>query len=526
MNHIDSKATSRPGGVAEILVGHPLNKGEVMARKVVLTGDREILGTENGRMCFLNCLRLLPRVTGKIEVCIPDGLCSLEEEIRALVETVWRIDALEIRRYQDGFPEDVSAVLSVGSSSKQDLPWVTVNSNGWVARVASCGEELSSDTKQPNPIGALMAASLGVAEVFKLIYEVPAEVAPPVTKSEFSLYDFSTSPSDPGPGIPQHISLPDTLLIGAGAIGNGIALLLSQLNLSGRLHVIDKQDYGTENFGTCVLLDRDDWIGSPKAGCLSDWLQERSAIQASGEQGLIASARSSQLVKSMNVDLVLNGLDEVAARHDAQLLWPSVLIDGGINAIGAGVVTHRLDHPEGACLRCTFSTPSKNEKDAQTAATGLSTQSLASDQGRLLTSADIEEAEESKRPWLRAKLAEGKTLCATITAAQSELQLGIDIEEGFRPSAPFVATASAALMIGEMLKALIYRESKFNQSFQLANVFLGPSSAVASLRKPNATCECVMHRELVMDLAAKRRSGVNAAEGAGDRVFEEGVSNV
>jgi len=205
------------------------------------------------------------------------------------------------------------------------------------------------------------------------------------------------------------------------------------------------------------------------------------------------------------VDLVLNGLDEVPARHDAQLLWPSVLIDGGINAIGAGVVTHRLDHPEGACLRCTFSVPSRDEKVIQSKVTGLSRLSLDSDLGRPLTVADIESAEESRRPWLRAKLAEGKTLCATITAAQSELELGIEIEEGFRPSAPFVATASAALMIGEMLKALIYPEAEFVQSFQLANLFLGPSSAVASLRNPDPACECVTHRDLVMDLAAKRR---------------------
>jgi len=512
MNYIDSNATSRPSGVAEMLVGHPVNKNEVMSKRVVLTGDMEVLATENGRTCFLDCLRLLPRIAGRIEVRIPEGLDNLEGEVRALVTSLWRIDVLEVGRYQDGIEKDVDAILSVGFCSRQDLPWVTVNSNGWIARVASQGEELPKDATRSNPVGALMAASMGVAEVFKLIYGVPADVAPPVTKGEFSLYDFSTSPSDPGPNLPEQVSLPDTLLVGAGAIGNGVALLLSQLNLTGRLHVIDKQDYGTENFGTCVLLDSDDWIGSSKAKCLASWLQAAgSALQVTDEQGFIGSVRSGLSVKSMKVDLVLNGLDEVPARHDAQLLWPSVLVDGGINAIGAGVVTHRLDHPEGACLRCTFSAPSTDEKAIQSKVTGLSRASLESDLERPLTGTDIENAEESKRPWLRAKLAEGKTLCATITAAQSELDLGIEIEEGFRPSTPFVATASAALMIGEMLKALVYPGAEFNQSFQLANLFLGPSSAVASLRKPDPACECVKHRDLVMDLAAKRRKAAGDA---------------
>jgi molybdopterin/thiamine biosynthesis adenylyltransferase len=503
----EGKATSRPNRVAEMLIGHPVNREDVLRKKVVLTCELGALATQNGRWCFLDCLRLLPRLVGNLTVLIPNGLGIFEQEVRSLVGSVRRVGSLELIHHEDDADfNDVSAILCVGIDSNPQLPWTTVNSNGWVARVASNGETLPRDMEQSNPIGALMAASFGVAETFKRVYGVPPEVVPLVRLVEFSLYDLATSPSTVGPKLPDDITIPDTLLVGAGAIGNGVALLLSQLKLEGRLHVIDKQAYGEENFGTCTLLDHAEWLNSSKAECIARWLEQRSDLRVTGEQGLVADARSGAVVSSMMVDLILNGLDDVTARHDVQMLWPTTLIDGGINAIGAGVVTHRLDRPEGACLRCTFSLPSQDDRELQSKATGLSKASLSTDHGRLLTGTDVNQAEEAKRPWLVTKLAEGKTICATISEAQSEEQLGVEFENGFRPSAPFVATASAALMVAEALKALLYPEAAFNQSFQIANLFLGPISSVASLRRPSQTCECVTQREIIDRLAAKRLS--------------------
>jgi molybdopterin/thiamine biosynthesis adenylyltransferase len=501
------KATSRPNGVAEMLIGHPVNREEVLRKKVVLTCELGALATQNGRWCFLDCLRLLPRLVGHLTVLIPDGLGIFEQEVRSLVGTVRRVGSLELLQHRDDADfDDVSAILCVGFESNPQLPWTTINSNGWVARVASSGEALPRDMEQSNPIGALMAASFGVTETFKRLYGVPPEVVPVVRLVEFSLYDLKTSPNDVGPKLPDDITIPDTLIVGAGAIGNGVALLLSQLKLKGRLHIVDKQAYGEENFGTCTLLDGADWLNSSKAECIARWLEQRSDLHVTAEQGLVANARSGAVVSSMVVDLVLNGLDDVAARHDVQMLWPTTLVDGGINAIGAGVVTHRLDHPEGACLRCTFSLPSQDDRELQSKATGLSKASLTTNLDRPLTGADVDQAEEAKRPWLITKLAEGKTICATITEAQSEKQLGVELEDGFRPSAPFVATASAALMVAEALKALLYPEAVFSQSFQIANLFLGPTSSVASLRRPSQACECVTQREIIDRLAEKRLS--------------------
>jgi hypothetical protein len=291
-------------------------------------------------------------------------------------------------------------------------------------------------------------------------------------------------------------------MVGAGAIGTGIALLLSQLPVRGRLHIIDKQAFGRENFGTCVMLDRVAWLGESKAAVLAAWLKATTGLNATGEKSFVADASSGEHLPKMAVDLVLNGLDKPQARHDAQLLWPSVLVDGGINAIGVGVVTHRLDRPEGACLRCTFSLPTVDARAAQAAATGLEATSFDSGLDRPLTASDIERADESRRDWLRERMNEGKTLCATISEAHRSL--GVDFEHGFAPSVPFVATAAAALVVGQALKALLHPNAELPQRFQMESFFIGPDSSASVLTRASPSCVCVTQRDLIEKVARTR----------------------
>lgn len=506
-------ASSRPLGVAEALGSSLLDEAIIFSRPVILTGERETLATQNGRWCLLNSLRLLSRIVGSLTVVLPPGLGAFETEVRQLAAKAWTKGTVTFAL--EGAPIEmasIAAVLNVGTQVHPHLPWTSINSNGWVARVSSGPSPLSPDCGQSNPIAALMAASLGVAEVFKRVYSVPSEAAPLLDATQFSLFDLSTTPAGLGPQLPDAILLPDTVMVGAGAIGNGIALLLSQLPLQGRLHIIDKQDYRRENLGTCTVLDDETWLDSSKAKCLATWLNKPEGLRCTGESALVADARSGDYLRSMSVELVLNGLDDVGARHDAQLLWPSVLVDGGINAVGAAVVVHRLDQPQGACMRCTFQLPVQDERQLQAKATGLSMTSLASDHGRPLTPQDVSDAEESKRPWLHEQLMQGKTVCATIGEAQSRLlRLGI---EGFNPSVPFVATVSAALVLAQTMKALLYPEAGFTQRFQMESVFIGPESSLGVLMRADPRCECVTHRSIIERVAAGRvRQPMAGSEG-------------
>lgn len=509
MNLNIDKATSRPLGVAQKLVKHPIDESEVYSKVVVLTGEHEVLATPNGRWCFLDALALLSRIVGNLTVILPAGTTHLEAEVENFCARAWGLGSLRVVR--DGDPmslESSDAILCIGTQARPSLPWTVVNSNGWVARVSSGTLPLPSDLDQPNALGALMAASLGVTEVFKRIFGVPHDVAPLLEKTEFSLFDQTTTPTWIGPPLPKEIRIPDTLLVGAGAIGNGIALLFSQLPFRGRIHVVDKQDYADENLSTCILLELEGWLGQPKATRLATWMRENSNLDVTGEKGLIETAKSGPEVSGLAIDLVLNGLDDVEARRETQDLWPSIIIDGGINEIGAAVVQHRLDQKQLACLKCWFEPQKIDARLLQSQLTGLNIASLI-DTGRLLTEEDIAQAVEGKRDSLRERKREGKTLCSIISEKALATKLGVEAQEGFKPSVPFVATAAAAMVVAEAVKALAFPEMPVASMFQIASLFLGPEESAQRLyRLPSASCNCVVHRKMIDQLHDKRKKGV------------------
>lgn len=496
-------AVSRTMGVARGLQGTPLDESEVLSRVVVLTGERETLATRNGAWCLLNAMRLLSRIVGRLRVVLPDGLGSLENDVRELAGTLWSIGSVEVLVKPEGTSAaPAHAVLNVGAVVPGDSRWTTINSNGWLARVSSKPGRLNGDTTLSNPLGAMAAATLGVSEVFKRVYGINAEQAPPLESTEFSLYNLSADDRTQGPELPAAMHLPDTLVVGAGAIGNAMVLLILQLQLRGRVHIVDKQAFAVENLGTCVLLDNLAWMGTSKAQRLAQVLRD-GGVNVSFEQSAIADAARGSALRTMATELVLNALDDVEARRDTQLLWPSVLVDGGINAVGAAVRVHRLDRPRWACMRCGFKQAASSAIAVQSAATGLSEATLAADHGRGLTDGDIAAARPELRPWLKEQQQLGRTVCATIAEAQAR-RVGMNLAAGFRPSAPFVAAMSATLVMTEALKSLYFKQAQTTQHFQLESMFIGPKSGAALRTSVDTRCECSVYRSQIEKVAADR----------------------
>lgn len=489
-------AVSRPLGVAQSLSGRLIDEAIVYSKIVVLTGEASILATANGRWCFLDALGLLSRVVGHLVVVVPPELRSLRREVDAYSARAWSRGTVSVvQAARPELLEGADTILNVGAETRPDLPWTSINSNGWVARVSS-GSALPADTDVANAIAALMAASLGATEVFKRVFEVPENIAPLLERTEFSLWDLTVSPEDVGPPLPARMHWPDTLLTGAGAIGTAIALLLAQLRIKGRAHIIDRQHYRDENMGTCVLMENSGWLNEPKAVRLAAWLRRHGALVVTGEKVEIETAIAENRLGGLAIDLIVNGFDDVGARRETQRLWPSVIVDGGINEIGAAVVQHRLDRPESACLMCWFEPAQTDEKALQSRWTGLHRDSL-NDANRQLTDQDIEVAEASKREWLRERQREGKTVCSIITEAQLAARLGVGANDGFRPSVPFVATASASLVVAAAVKANAFPDARAPSMFQIGSLFLGPDHSASVERIPWSHCQCVTQRKII-----------------------------
>jgi hypothetical protein len=504
-------AASRPMGVAREIGAQEVAAPVVFAKRVILTGERDALATANGRWCLIDAFRLLVRVVGNLEIALPDGVPhSLLSEIQDLVRTTWSQGAVRQVNLERCNWTGAAAILNIGFAARTDIPWTSVIANGWVARCTSGSTALPVGCAQDNPISCMLAASFGVSEVFKRVYRVPREIAPPIEDESFSLFELTDQFDGVGPDLPISFSLPSTLLLGAGAIGNGLVLLGAQLPLTGDVLVMDKQTFGEENFGTCTLLDDQGWVGESKAEMLASWLKAHSRFNVTGLNSRIENAQDMNLLVGRNIDLVINGLDDIQARKSAQKLWPRLIVDGAINSAGAAVVTHSFAHRECACLRCAFDSPLVDHLTAQSEATGLSIGSLKGDQNRLITDKDIDDAAEEARPFLKTQQKLGRTICSTMEDALAA-GLGLTLKAGFRPSVPFVATAAASLVWAQVLRNLQWPEERFVHTLQIASLFLGAHTARSFKRLASSDCECARHADIIDTILSSRSAAPDLA---------------
>ncbi|MFJ9595539.1 hypothetical protein ACIRS3_22615 [Streptomyces virginiae] len=141
--------------------------------------------------------------------------------------------------------------------------------------------------------------------------------------------------------------------------------------------------------------------------------------------------------------IVLGGLDSIEARHDLQRLHADLTLDGGTGGpVGTTVALHEA-LPTGPCLRCFFKSThtGKSAEQRLHELTGLPLSRIARGQ-EPLTERDLEGLVDQQHELVGQFL--GRPVCGLINS--SELQGRTD--DGFRPSAAFVAQQAACLVVG------------------------------------------------------------------------------
>lgn len=456
-----------------------------MEKRVLLTGEQVVLDTANGRECLLNSLRLLIRICPNVTVSLPASMEGLFGICKAITDRIAFGVPVEYACSTLDF-EQFDAILSAGITARQDFPWTVINSHGWLARISSGQADLPSDCQQSNPIAALAAACLGVAEVFKRLIALKEERGRPVDGLAFSLNSYCSGETNPGPQIPETLPL-DLLLVGVGAIGNGIIHLLSQLPTSGRIWVVDPQTFQPENLGTCLLIGPSD-VGKEKAKFAEDMLCQR--FEAKGFSEAFVKFRQRIGKEIPYPQIILNGLDNIGARHQVQNLWPDLIIDGAISEFGCQVSRH----PWGAdiaCLICLFQhPPGESAEQVASRATGLSVARMQQAE-EPITEDDVRAAPSDKREWLRAHI--GHQTCSVVGEGVAQQISQERLQQGFEPSVPFVACLSASMVIAELVKTAAGWPTPLEPRFQF-DVLRGPAHGLNLPQERRQGCVCVARK--------------------------------
>lgn len=368
-----------------------------------------------------------------------------------------------------------SVRLHVGASAARAIRIVP---EGYGAHIAGQNTAVIRPARPANAIGAVYAAALGAAEAFKRT----ADVLPGRRVLHRHLrFCPVTLTSDLGaaPDLPPRLGL-DLALIGVGAVGTGIVLLLDAINATGRLLAVDRQQFGPENRGTYSLGGEAEVRSAPwKTDIACSALPRFDVTPFRGPIAQLPAAIDNAAIPWFRT--VLTALDTPEARREAQHLWPDRLIDAATGDTMLGIHDH--EHGTGPCLICSFPPERSGTSAARRLAdqTGLPLKRVMRGDDPL-TEEDLAGLTAGQQQLLRPHL--GKPVCGL---AQAAGLTGLDAA-GFRPSVPFVSLQAACLSIGRLIGSLLGVNAAANL-VQYDGLF-GPQTATAEQMNRRPGCYC------------------------------------
>jgi hypothetical protein len=212
-------------------------------QRVMLTGDTERLRVSSGRLMLRVAANLIARFCPKIDIVLPAEFADFQAQLITMLRKIDSSADAEFRAAADPIDDEYAAVLSVARSLPATKSSTVIDAEGWLAIVGNRPSIRESPRHHDkNPFGALMAAALGAAEVFKDLLKPPPGKAFHFGDQTFSTFDYSIGGTDPGPDFPGRTSIPDALLAGVGAVGNAFLLSISEFpELEGTLLVLDQE---------------------------------------------------------------------------------------------------------------------------------------------------------------------------------------------------------------------------------------------------------------------------------------------
>lgn len=344
-------------------------------------------------------------------------------------------------------------------------------------------------------LGAVVTSAMLTAEAFKTIVGVA-----PNRRADLHTIDFCpVSLGAPAPGTPLVLpNLGDIALVGAGAIGTAITLILNGLGARGSLSVVDPQIFEEPNVTTYSL-------GTVADATARLRKVDLVARELPGVDVTIVEGTARSLVTKIDAgdvampSAVLGAVDSVEARHEIASIHAIRTFDGSTGGAAGTTLSLAEAVPEGPCLRCYYpsrrrSEPSTEQRLAEM--TGLSPSRIARGQDPI-TEADIAQVAPQLRAAVRAQL--GKPICGLSRS------LGLTgVADEFRPSAAFVAQQAAALVVGGLIRSSDTGGPTGRHDVEYDAMF-GPRTGMTTHRVPNPTCRCQEDAELIAQVRHSRR---------------------
>lgn len=222
-----------------------------------------------------------------------------------------------------------------------------VGSRGWTA-LLSQSEPVGSGGST-NPFGSGVAACLGVANVFRVVFrkQLPDE-AQASESVKFSVIEYKVGKATKTPAL-RSVSIGAACLVGAGAIGNGAMWALRRLPIKGSLTLVDPQDLELSNLQRYVLTTREDEF-HPKVELAERWFSDIKGFSLIPKKmSWDDFARKSDWL----FDRVAVALDSAKDRIGVQASLPRWIVNAWTLGSAIGISRHPSLIGD-ACLACLY----------------------------------------------------------------------------------------------------------------------------------------------------------------------------
>lgn len=345
------------------------------AQRVRIVVAKEWAASRAGQLltsCLVNLLVRQVTMVSAIDIVapevdsaipLPNGEAADRFPICLTQIAAWAIkDHIPVSRSDD--PEaDVDITVLIGARAPVTAGIVIFAvGNGWKAWVgdsSAAPADVVPDSE--NPLGPFFAAALVAGEVFKRCRGLLRGRF--VVAHGYSLWSGRASADwnalEDGPEL-TGADLPTTHIIGAGAVGNGLAYILASARLGDAYAVIiDDDRYDDTSLNRCLVAGWED-LNRPKIEAVAATLK-RCGVGAHPFPGTVSQYLDSDRpglrpdvasqVGALTFEVVVSCVDRGVSRQHVQGLSPSLLFGGSTLGLTCRANFYP-NRPGAACLSC------------------------------------------------------------------------------------------------------------------------------------------------------------------------------
>ena len=468
---------------------------------IVVELPEDAVGKKGNTEAFLLALNLLSRTFEHVHAVFPQGHEALGHPwaLDSVVEIVDELNTTIEGTIGIGQPSRADVSLSIGGRSRLSARReVVVRGSSWSAAL-DC--ELLN--MKDGALGSLYAACMGAAQVLLHVLECLGAPYRPMAPSVFSLLDSLPTARDID--MPKGIVIPETCLVGVGAVGSAAIYALAHLDdVSGTLHLIDNEKVDATNLNRYVLM---------RSGDVRSWKVEvgNAALSRSSIRAISHRNAFSRYVEDhgSDIDLLLSPVDSEEGRRELAKYLPRRVINAATGGTTVTVSRHGFNDGK-FCLHCLYPVHTKRLSREKIMAQDMG---LALDLVLELVRSNTPLDEDLVREIEKNRgVEEGKWSCNVgypidsfyAKAVCGDAELRLPSANVIAPLA-FVSASAGIIMAAELIKAGHQELNKWSlDNYLRIDTLRVANPAFRKQRAPDPTKACICNDQDYCDVYAEK----------------------